>query len=98
MSYFRTEFSKMEYEKLKSVMCAIADAACTTHVVSDKSEAVQLFIFQNARGKEPTKLEILKAKLMYYVHIYAEKEDERTNCLRQISDKFSEIYRSVSIL
>ena len=98
MSYFRTEFSKMEYEKLKSVMYAIADAACTTHVVSDKSEAVQMFIFQNARGKEPTKLEILKAKLMYYVHIYAEKEDERTNCLRQISDKFSEIYRSVSIL
>lgn len=98
MFYFRNEFSKMEYEQLKSVMYAIADADCTTHVVSNQSEAVQMFIFQNARGKEPTKLEILKAKLMYYVHIYAEKEEERTNCLRMISDKFAEIYRSISIL
>ena len=98
MFYLRNKFSKMDYKQLKTVMYAIANAECTTHVVSDKSEAVQMFIFQNARGKEPTKLEILKAKLMYYVHIYAEKEDERTNCLRQISDKFSEIYRSVSIL
>ena len=61
MFYFRNEFSKMEYEQLKSVMYAIANADCTTHVVSDQSEAVQMFIFQNARGKEPTKLEILKA-------------------------------------
>lgn len=98
MFYFRNEFSKMEYEQLKSVMYAIANADCTTHVVSNQSEAVQMFIFQNARGKEPTKLEILKAKLMYYVHIYAEKDDERTNCLRLISDKFAEIYRSISIL
>lgn len=98
MFYFRNEFSKMEYEQLKSVMYAIADADCTTHVVSDQSEAVQMFIFQNARGKEPTKLEILKAKLMYYVHIYAEKDEERKNCIRLISDKFAEIYRSISIL
>lgn len=98
MFYFRNEFSKMEYEQLKSIIYAIANADCTTHVVSDQSEAVQMFIFQNARGKEPTKLEILKAKLMYYVHIYAEKDDERTNCLRLISDKFAEIYRSISIL
>ena len=98
MFYFRNEFSKMEYEQLKSIMNAIADADCTTHVISNQSEAVQMFIFQNARGKEPTKLEILKAKLMYYVHIYAEKEEERTNCLRMISDKFAEIYRSISIL
>lgn len=98
MHYFRTEFSKMEYEQLEAVMYAIADAECTTHVVSDQSEAVQMFIFQNARGKEPTKLEILKAKLMYYVHVYAEKEEERTSCLRLISDKFADIYRSISIL
>ena len=98
MFYFRNEFSKMEYEQLKSVMYAIADADCTTHVVSDQSEAVQMFIFQNARGKEPTKLEILKAKLMYYVHIYAEKDEERKNCIGLISDKFAEIYRSISIL
>ena len=98
MHYFRTEFSKMEYEQLEAVMYAIADAECTTHVVSDQSEAVQMFIFQNARGKEPTKLEILKAKLMYYVHVYSEKDDERTNCLRLISDKFADIYRSISIL
>ena len=98
MHYFRTEFSKMEYEQLEAVMYAIADAECTTHVVSNQSEAVQMFIFQNARGKEPTKLEILKAKLMYYVHVYAEKEEERTSCLRLISDKFADIYRSISIL
>ena len=63
MFYFRNEFSKMEYEQIKSIMHAIADADCTTHLVTNTSEAVQMFIFQNARGKEPTKLEILKSKL-----------------------------------
>ena len=98
MFYLRNKFSKMDYKQLKTVMYSIANAECTTHVVSDKSEAVQMFIFQNVRGKEPTKLEILKAKLMYFVHIYSEKDDERKNCLRLISDKFAEIYKSISIL
>ena len=98
MFYFRNKFAKMGYKQLESIMHAIADADCTTHEVSDPSEAVQMFIFQNARGKEPTRLEILKAKLMYYVHIYAEGDAERASCLRQISDKFADIYRSISIL
>lgn len=98
MLYFRNEFSKMEYGQLKSILFAIADADCTTHVVSDPSEAVQMFIFQNARGKKPTRLEILKAKLMYCVHIYAESDDERASCLRLISKKFADVYRSISIL
>ena len=53
---------------LLALLNAITHAACTTHVVKDAAEAVQMFIFQNNRGKKPTKLEIIKAQFMYHIH------------------------------
>ena len=50
MLYFRNNFSGMEYEDVRSIMYAIAEADCTVHEISDSSEALDVFIFQNAGG------------------------------------------------
>ena len=42
---------------------SIQGSRCTTLVVTDESEAIQMFIFQNNRGKRPSNLEIIKAQL-----------------------------------
>ncbi|WP_249117245.1 HNH endonuclease family protein [Prevotella jejuni] len=70
-------------------------ASCTTHVVKDESEAVQMFIFQNNRGKKPTNLEIIKAQFMYDIHLYVPVEDKQ-NLLSEITERFEHIYKSIS--
>jgi len=43
-------FDKDEVYLLK-MLDTIQNASCTTHPVKDESEAIQMFIFQNNRGK-----------------------------------------------
>ena len=64
-------------------------------MVKDESEAVQMFIFQNNRGKKPTNLEIIKAQFMYNIHLYASIEDKQY-ILSEITERFEHIYKSIS--
>lgn len=72
----------------------IQNASCTTHSVKDASEAIQMFIFQNNRGKKPSNLEIIKAQFMFNVHLYGGEEKE--GLIKEIKDRFEEIYKSIS--
>ena len=40
-----------------------------------------MFIFQNDRGKKPSKLEIIKAQFMYKIHTTISDEIEKMNTL-----------------
>lgn len=61
-------------EELLNLLEIVSNASCTTHSVKDESEAIQMFIFQNNRGKKPSNLEIIKAQFMFYAHLYAGEE------------------------
>ena len=65
--YFTAQLADIEEKDLLALLNAITHASCTTHVVKDAAEAIQMFIFQNNRGKKPTKLEIIKAQFMYHI-------------------------------
>lgn len=94
--YFSTYFSHCEEEQLLHLLDIVSDASCTTHAVKDEAEAIQMFIFQNNRGKKPTDLEVIKAELMFYVHLYGTAE--RNNLLKEIKDRFETIYKSISAI
>ena len=49
---------------MSKMLKIVGAASCTTHTVKHESDAVQMFIFQNNRGKDPTELEIIKAEFM----------------------------------
>ncbi|MBR4402870.1 MAG: DUF262 domain-containing protein [Flavobacteriales bacterium] len=51
--YFVDYLSRCEESKLTLLLDIILKSCCTTHVVNDETEAVQMFIFQNDRGKRP---------------------------------------------
>jgi hypothetical protein len=72
----------------------VTKAVCTTHLVKNESEAIQMFIFQNNRGKKPTNLEIIKAQFMYVIHLYG--EDERDALIEEVKNRFEKIYKSIS--
>lgn len=72
----------------------VQNASCTTHLVKDESEAIQMFIFQNNRGKKPSNLEIIKAQFMFNVHLFGGEKKEAL--IEEIKSRFEKIYKSIS--
>lgn len=95
--YFKARLADIEEKDLLALLNAITHAACTTHVVKDAAEAVQMFIFQNNRGKKPTKLEIIKAQFMYHIHLHVPAE-ETESILADTTERFEHIYKSISLI
>lgn len=93
--FFCDKLKNKTEKELLLLLNAIIHASCTTHVVKDESEAVQMFIFQNNRGKKPTNLEIIKAQFMYNLHLYAPVEDKQ-HLLSEITERFEHIYKSIA--
>ena len=92
--FFKEQLSKKSEDYLKKMLSIIAEATCTTHPVLNESEAIQMFIFQNNRGKRPSNLEIVKAQFMYHVHLHG--NDEKDTLVKEIKDRFETIYKSIS--
>lgn len=93
-SYFCEVLKDKDSEYLCKLLDVIVNAACTTHTVTHEAEAVQMFIFQNSRGKKPSKLELIKAKFMLHIHLYGGNNSQ--NLISEITNRFSVIYKSIS--
>lgn len=92
--YFVGQLANKDDIFLSQILTAISQASCTTHQVKNESEAIQMFIFQNNRGKKPSNLEIIKAQFMFNVHLYG--GDEKYELIDEIKNRFEKIYRSIS--
>lgn len=94
--FFEKELSIMEESQIVALLYAVFNASCTTHIVKNETEAIQMFIFQNNRGKKPSNLEIIKALFLYNIHLYGGAEDEKRDLIEDIQNRFAEIYKSIS--
>lgn len=94
--FFFRELSLMTEQEIVALLNAVTKASCTTHIVKNETEAIQMFIFQNNRGKKPSNLEIIKAQFLYNVHLYGGTEDEKNDLIDEIKNRFEEIYKSIS--
>ena len=92
--YFIGKIKKMSTEHLNNLINTVVSASCTTHIVNGEAEAIQMFIFQNNRGKRPSHLEIIKAQFMYNIHIYGGTESKEL--IEEVKNRFEHIYRSIS--
>jgi hypothetical protein len=92
--FFSQKFANKDDKYLGEMLEAIQSSACTTHPVTDESEAIQMFIFQNNRGKKPSNLEIIKAQFMFTIHLYG--GDEKESLIKEINSRFEKIYKSIS--
>jgi len=79
---------------LSKMLKTVNEASCSTHPVKNESEAIQMFIFQNNRGKKPSNLEIIKAQFMFNVHLYG--GEEKDSLIDEIKNRFEKIYKSIS--
>lgn len=95
---FKTKLSNKREEELIDILLIIINATCTTHQVENESEAIQMFIFQNSRGKRPSNLEIMKAQFMHYVHLHGRDREEIDSLLKEIKERFEKIYKAISAI
>ena len=79
---------------ISKMLDTLKKSLCTTHMITNRSQAIQMFIFQNNRGKKPSNLEIIKANFMYSIHLNGGSEKE--SLLDQLQLRFEKIYRSIS--
>lgn len=94
--FFKKHLSDKQEIYLTKMLSIIGDATCTTHLVQNESEAIQMFIFQNSRGKRPSNLEIVKAQFMHHVHLHGDGKDEVDSLVEEIKGRFEKIYKSIS--
>lgn len=94
--YFVSELMKMPKERIDELLMAITKASYTDCIIDDEAEAVQMFIFQNNRGKEPTKLEIIKALFMYNVLLFGGNKAKNIN--KKINQRFQDIYQYNAVI
>jgi hypothetical protein len=92
--FFAQKLINKDEAYLLKMLETIQSSSCTTHPVTDESEAIQMFIFQNNRGKKPSNLEIIKAQFMFNVHLYGGEEKE--SLIDEIKSRFEKIYKSIS--
>lgn len=92
--FFTKTFINKDEPYLIKMLKTVSEASCTTHPVKNESEAIQMFIFQNNRGKKPSNLEIIKAQFMFNVHLYGREEKE--GLIEEIKNRFEKIYKSIS--
>lgn len=94
--FFKKHLSDKPEEYLTKMLSIVGGATCTTHPVQNESEAIQMFIFQNSRGKRPSNLEIVKAQFMHHVHLHGDGKDEVDSLIEEIKGRFEKIYKSIS--
>jgi uncharacterized protein with ParB-like and HNH nuclease domain len=96
--YFKKELKTKSVSDCEKYINCIINSACTTHIVNAEAEAIQMFIFQNNRGKLPTKLEIIKAQFMYEVQISSLDEESKTEKIKELQERFEHIYKAIATI
>ena len=94
--FFEKYLADKPEEYLVKMLNIIKNAACTTHIVKEESEAIQMFIFQNNRGKQPSNLEIIKAQFMHHIYLYGNSKDDVGALVDEIKGRFETIYKFIS--
>ncbi len=92
--FFTKKLQKKDLAYIVRLVEVVTNAICTTHIVEGEAEAVQMFIFQNNRGKKPSRLEVIKAQFMYNIHVFGGNDAEAL--IGEVKRRFELVYRCIS--
>ncbi|MBR5166438.1 MAG: DUF262 domain-containing protein [Salinivirgaceae bacterium] len=97
--YFLNHLKNKDCSDCEKYIDCVVNSICTTHIIHKKAEAIRMFVFQNDRGKRPTKLEIFKARFMYEIQISSTlKEEDKTEKIIELQKCFENIYRAIATI
>ena len=93
--FFTSQLENKDETFLLRMLNTVQNATCTTHPVKDESEAIQMFIFQNNRGKELSRFEVITAYLMHQIYIQSADNNRANNDIAEIQSVISKTYRYI---
>jgi len=93
--YFETELGKLDREMLALVQHTLENAVISTFYIADKIEATQVFEYQNNRGKELSRFEVIKAFLMHQVYLHSPDSMQANHAIAEIQRTISRTYRYI---
>lgn len=70
-------------------------ATITEYIVDNKTQAAQVFAFQNDRGKKLSNLEVIKAYFMLQIYLFSVNEEKTEENIKYLEDEFSKIYKQI---
>jgi hypothetical protein len=89
------EFAKSTTDELEKWCKLIENATITEYVVKDKTQATQVFAFQNDRGKKLSNLEIIKAYFMLQIYLSSNSKEKIEENILYLEDELSRIYKQI---
>ena len=94
-NYFESELTKLDSESLYLVQQTLENAVISTFYITNKVEATQVFEYQNNRGKELSRFEVIKAYLMHQIYIQSTNDVQANNDIADIQREISQTYRHI---
>ena len=94
-SFFETELGKLDNETIELIQQTLENAVISTFYISNKVEATQVFEYQNNRGKELSRFEVIKAYLMHQIYIQSHDNKQANNDIAEIQSIISKTYRYI---
>ena len=94
-NFFETELQKLDNETIDLIQQTLENAIISTFYISNKIEATQVFEYQNNRGKELSRFEIIKAYLMRQIYIHSTDNKQANNDIAEIQSIISKTYRYI---
>ena len=91
-NFFETELSKLDNENLNLIQQTLENAVISTFYITNKVEATQVFEYQNNRGKELSRFEVIKAYLMHQIYIQSTNNNQANNDIAEIQSIISKTY------
>ena len=77
------------------VQQTLENAVISTFYITNKVEATQVFEYQNNRGKELSRFEVIKAYLMHQIYIQSTNDVQANNDIADIQREISQTYRHI---
>jgi len=94
-NFFESKLSSMESKIIDLILQTLESAVISTFYITNKVEATQVFEYQNNRGKELSKFEVIKAYLMHQVYLKSKDTIQANNIITDIQGIISKTYRYI---
>ena len=94
-TFFENELCKFDDDTIDLIQQTLEEAVISTFFISNKVEATQVFEYQNNRGKELSKFEVIKAYLMHQIYIHSYDNKQANNDIADIQLNISQTYRYI---
>jgi uncharacterized protein with ParB-like and HNH nuclease domain len=92
---FDNELKQTSTEELLRWFDLIQTAVITQYIVKDKTQAAQIFAFQNDRGKSLSKLDILKSFFILQIYLESENSEQIEENIKYVENSFVDIYKDI---